>query len=230
MPFLRRNPNYAIFEQGLFECDTIRLTLLHGNRLQYLGRLWFSQLVHPHLWRWKLNITVLWGLKVVPHTSDGVADHPSTSELVYDGYAGAGTNYLCLPKNPEWASAQSPRWYNHVHGAEYQTHDSRWNVLTDHDVPCAVCRASRATALMILAKQTCPSGWILEYYGFLMSEGYNHASSKEFVCMDGSPKTLTGTYVDRNGALFYFQQAACVSLPCDPYKEGRELTCVVCTK
>ena len=41
---------------------------------------------------------------------------PETSGIVYDGYAGggnaaesgAGTNYLCLPKDPEWAQEQSP--------------------------------------------------------------------------------------------------------------------------
>jgi len=163
---------------------------------------------------------------------------PTTSELVYDGYAGgglwshsgAGTNYLCLPKNPEWASPQSPRYYSHVYGAEYETHDSILDAVTDHDAPCAVCRANRTTVLMIPAKRACSTGWIRAYYGVLMTEKYKHASSKEFVCMDGSPETLTGTYVNRNGALFYFQKAACGSLPCDPYISGRELTCVVCTK
>ena len=163
---------------------------------------------------------------------------PSTSELVYDGYAGgghfthsgSGTNYLCLPKNPEWSSVSSPVAYGFVYGTEYETHGSTMDVVKDHDVPCAVCRTDSESVLMIPAKWTCPSGWTRELYGYLMSERYNHLSSKEFVCVDGSPETLTGTYVDRNGALFYFQKAACGSLPCQPYIDGHELTCVVCSK
>ena len=163
---------------------------------------------------------------------------PTTSELVYDGYAGggfwkhsgAGTNYLCLPKDPEWAYIQSPLHFSYVYGAEYETHGSTFDDVKEHDVPCAVCRTNSTNVLMIPAKMTCPTRWIREYYGFLMSEGYNHASSKEYVCMDRFPETLTGTYVNRNGALFYFQKAVCGSLPCDPYINLKELTCVVCTK
>jgi len=157
---------------------------------------------------------------------------PTSSELVYDGYAGGahfthsggGNNYLCLPKDPGWSLLNSPaQHYSYVYGAEYHTHDSDWDYLKEHDVPCAICRTNSTNVLMIPAKRTCPSGWIREYYGFLMSEKYYHASSKEFVCMDGSPETVTGSYAYRNGALFYFQKAACGSLPCDPYIDLQEI-------
>jgi len=57
---------------------------------------------------------------------------PETSDLVYDGYAGGGshaesgtgTNFICLPKDPEWAPEQSPSLVGYVHGAEYETHGS----------------------------------------------------------------------------------------------------------
>jgi len=90
----------------------------------------------------------------------------ATSVLVYDGYAGggshaetgAGTNYLCLPKEPDWAPEQSPSLVGYVHGAEYETHGSIWDALRNHDVPCAVCRTNSTNVLMIPAKQTCPTG------------------------------------------------------------------------
>jgi len=165
---------------------------------------------------------------------------PSRTELVYDGYAGggfwehsgAGTNYLCLPKNPEWSSklVTPPREYGYVYGAEYQTHGSTMDAVKDHEIPCAVCRINSKSVVMIPAKWTCPSGWIREYYGYLVSERYNQVSSKEFVCMDENPQTVPGTYVNRDGALFYLQKARCGSLPCNPYIEGRVLICVVCAK
>jgi len=163
---------------------------------------------------------------------------PETSELVYDGYAGGtnyaetggGANYLCLPRDPDWAQEQSPTYLGYIHGAEYQTHGSVFDGNTDHDVPCAVCQTNSTNVLIIPAKQTCQTGWIREYSGFLMGERNSHASSKEFICMDGNPESLTGTYTDRNGALFHFQRSVCGSLPCPPYIDGRELTCVVCTK
>ncbi|KAJ7374502.1 hypothetical protein OS493_004840 [Desmophyllum pertusum] len=39
--------------------------------------------------------------------------------------------------------------------------------LHDHDAPCAVCYVkSRATQLMIPARNDCPSGWTEEYHGY----------------------------------------------------------------
>ena len=163
---------------------------------------------------------------------------PETSELVYEGYAGggsyseagAGTNYLCLPKDPEWVDEQSPSYVGYIHGAEYQTHSSMFDSIKDHDVPCAFCHTNSTNVFVLPAKQTCPTGWTQEYFGFLMSERNTHSSSKEFICMDRNPESITGSYVDRQGALFHFQKAVCGSLPCPPYINRRELMCVVCTK
>jgi len=163
---------------------------------------------------------------------------PETSELVYDGFAGCanhaepggGTNYICLPKDPEWAQEQSPSYLGYILGAEYQTHGSMLDGLKDHDVPCAVCQTNSTNFLIIPAKQTCHTGWAREYAGFLMSERNTNPSSKEFICMDEIPESVTGSYADRNGALFYFQKSVCGSLPCPPYFDSRVITCVVCTK
>jgi len=162
---------------------------------------------------------------------------PETSELVYDGYAGggnygetgSGTNYLCLPKDPEWTQEQSTSNYGYIHGAEYVTPGSILEALQDHDVPCAICRSNSTNVLVVPAKQTCYTGWIREYTGYLMSGYLGHPASKEYICMDGNPEAIQGTYAYKLRALFYFQKAKCGSLPCQPYKEGWDITCVVCT-
>ena len=61
-----------------------------------------------------------------------------------------------------------------------------------------------------------------------MAEYYQHKSASEFVCVDENPETI-GSHLDQNGKLFYFVEGHCGSLKCDPYKDGRELTCAVCS-
>ena len=102
--------------------------------------------------------------------------------------------------------------------------------LHDHDAPCVVCLApSRSAQLMVPAKRTCPSGWTLEYRGYLVTDHPNH-NVKDFVCLDEEPEALPGSQANQNGALFYTVEAICGSLPCPPYVNGWELTCAVCTK
>ncbi|XP_078703910.1 uncharacterized protein LOC144928979 [Branchiostoma floridae x Branchiostoma belcheri] len=107
-----------------------------------------------------------------------------------------------------------------MYGAEYEIDtNAPYNKASLHeqDVPCSVCYSlSRRAQLMIPARKTCPEGWT------------HHRT--EFVCMDGEPEVLPGGEGNDNGALFYPVEARCGSLPCPPYVEGRELTCVVCTK
>ena len=62
-----------------------------------------------------------------------------------------------------------------------------------------------------------------------MTEHYNTKRST-FECMDFLPEATAGGHTDQNGALFYYIEARCGSLPCPPYEEEKELTCAVCTK
>ena len=174
-----------------------------------------------------------WGRTTCPDT-------PGT-ELVYEGRAGGtlyshkggGANYLCLPEDPEYSEYQ-PGDYgsSYMHGAEYEAWRSGpLNDIDDHNVPCAVCyTSSRVSVLMLPAKTTCPSNWILEYSGYLMSAHYNHNGRTTFECMDKEPESVPGGVADTNGALFYFIEATCNGLPCPPYDTEKELTCAVCTK
>ncbi|XP_072024157.1 uncharacterized protein [Amphiura filiformis] len=169
---------------------------------------------------------------------------PSTSELGYAGIAGgkhyrqsgSGSNYLCLPDTPEYDHYQAGAHTNRgsVYSAEYQIFDfPPFAGKHDHDVPCAVCIATnRGILMMIPAKMTCPSGWNREYHGYLMSERYSH-SSTEFVCVDRNPEVRSDSSVsNQDGVLLYPVEGRCdgSNLPCAPYINGAELTCVVCTK
>ena len=174
---------------------------------------------------------IRWGKNSCP----GIAG----TELVYSGIAGGswynqdggGTNFLCLPKDPEYSTTLSyfPGRQDHssIHGAEYQfprqgTHD--------HNVPCAVCRVStRPTVVMIPAKASCLSNWTREYYGYLMSEDKVHRRST-FECVDKAMESLPGSKGNMDGALFHHTEATCsTGLPCPPYNNNLELNCAVCT-
>ena len=62
-----------------------------------------------------------------------------------------------------------------------------------------------------------------------MTERYNH-NSATFECVDRNPESIAGSIGNINGGLFYHVEAKCTGLACPPYDEGKEVTCVVCTK
>ncbi|CAH1793193.1 unnamed protein product [Owenia fusiformis] len=189
---------------------------------------------------------VRWGRTVCPATNGATVLYKGIAAGSEHLHTGGGSNYLCLPDDPEWQTYVDGVAVAgaYIHGAEYQFYkDNKHHVpfsganapggdphaLHDQDVPCVVCQIPRNT-VMIPAKRTCPSGWTSEFNGYLVAEHYSHPSNKEFVCMDDAPEALTGGHENRNGALFYSVQSVCGSLPCPKYVNGRELTCVVCSK
>ena len=148
---------------------------------------------------------------------------------------GGGSNYLCLPLNPIFDKITSgAQGYSNMYGTEYQLsghHNMFPKKLHNHDAPCAVCHTeSRGSHLMIPARNVCPSGWTLEYKGYLMSAHHGHKGRTQFICVDGNAEGTTGSQSGQNGALLYFVESSCGSLPCPPYGNAKELTCVVCTK
>ena len=153
----------------------------------------------------------------------------------YFDHEGGGANYLCLSLNPIFdktvSGLQGP---SYIYGTEYEigSHSSMFpKKLHNHDAPCAVCHTeSRGSHLMIPGRNICPSGWTLEYKGYLMSANQGHRGRTQFICVDGDAESTTGSHIDRNGALLYFAESVCGSLPCPPYATGNEITCAVCTK
>ena len=86
---------------------------------------------------------------------------------------------------------------------------------------------------MFPAKMICPSEWTEEYHGYLMAERSFHTHhSSEFVCVDRNPEIVPGSIDSKNGAGFFLVEARCDAgnLPCSPYIDGAELSCVVCSK
>ncbi|CAH1782896.1 unnamed protein product [Owenia fusiformis] len=178
---------------------------------------------------------------------------PDGAAFVYTGIAGGsyytetggGSNYQCLPTTPQWGRYTAKSTHSALmYGAEYQVgtasgHSNPFDgdnaptpgdreSLSERDVPCAVCSVPRSTSIMIPAWKTCPDAWHFEYTGYLVSEHPKH-SRRTFECMDAAPEAVPGSGANKNGALFYAVEASCGSLPCPNYKDGAELTCVVCT-
>ncbi|XP_035685935.1 uncharacterized protein LOC118422453 isoform X2 [Branchiostoma floridae] len=165
---------------------------------------------------------------------------PGDAVLVYKGimagswysHSGSGSNFLCLPEDPEWMeySDATDGQRGFVAGAEYETdRNAPFAIHDQHDAPCAVCAIPRGTSLMIPAKMSCPTGWIQEYSGYLMAAKYSHRRT-DFVCVDVEAQHEDGGDANNNGALLYLVEGRCnYNLPCPPYVNGRELTCVVCS-
>eukprot|EP00058_Branchiostoma_floridae_P004810 XP_002590298.1 hypothetical protein BRAFLDRAFT_76551 [Branchiostoma floridae] len=170
-----------------------------------------------------------------PPGRDGAPGEGVAGGTAYS-HPGGGTNYQCLPSDPQWGTYQDGVQGSKafMYGAEYElstNYPFGSRSLHDDNVPCAVCYVpTRGSKLMIPARNTCPTGWTQEYHGYLMTSYYNHASAKDFICVDEQPEAVTGGHANHNGALMYPVEARCGSLPCPNYVEGRELTCVVCTK
>ena len=154
---------------------------------------------------------------------------------------GGGANYLCLPHNPEWGNRMDGvQGLSTIYGTEYETAAgyepifSRANngghSLHDLDALCAVCYVpTRSTHIIIPAKRTCPAGWTMEYRGYLMTQ-HIHSNANDFICVDEEPEGWLGSYASNEGALLYTVEGICGSLPCPPYVNGWELTCVVCSR
>ncbi|CAI9737331.1 Hypothetical predicted protein [Octopus vulgaris] len=183
------------------------------------------------------------------YTRWGRTTCPPYSNLVYDGVAGGqlyshtggGSNLLCLPNDPIWANYTTGDTKSaYIYGSEYQLEHYPTNKLFsfanaesihDHNAPCAVCLTRQPAVVMMLPARTkCYDGWTAEYSGYLMSGHYGHKGKLEYVCVDYAPEADPAGYRNEDGALLYFVQAACGSLPCPPYVNVRELTCIVCSK
>ena len=178
-----------------------------------------------------------WGRTTCPGT-------PGT-ELVYEGRAagsyydqkGGGSNYLCLPDDPDYdlAFTAGTQSNSPLYGTEFRSGGpSPLNEISPtydaKNIPCAVCyAAARGTAIMLPAKTVCPSTWTLEYSGYLMSERKYHYRSS-FECLDKDPEYIAGSAIGRPMAFMFHVEATCTGIPCPPYNGYKELTCAVCTK
>lgn len=173
----------------------------------------------------------------------GKTSCPSGANIVYKGriggeyynHYGGGANYVCVPEVPDYLNYKPGRQNTaFIFGAEYEV--NTFNPLSkghlhDHDAPCVSCYVkTRSSKLMIPATYKCPSGWTREYYGYLMTEYHGHRNNRVYICVDKDAEAVAGSKPNHNGALLYPVSGHCGSLPCRPYRQDLELTCVVCTK
>ena len=75
-------------------------------------------------------------------------------------YEGAAVNYLCLPNKPESLSRTGGSAY--LYGGEYG--NTEFGLQDGDDVPCAVCRTTANSVVMIPVLVNCYSGWTRQYY------------------------------------------------------------------
>ena len=150
------------------------------------------------------------------------------------GEKGSGTNMLCLPHDPDSAPSDFPTKLENagmvarLWGAEYQF--TYKTAAQDDDVPCAVCRVIDASsAIMIPAKNSCPSGWTRQYGGILCAD-YHGYSASEYVCIDEDPQYFEGRRQNLDGRLFYPALTVCGSLPCPPYVNSKYVACSLCSR
>ena len=172
--------------------------------------------------------------------------------------AGDGSNFLCLPENPQWntylegnhpheatgfiAGVQYGLWNDSVYKNNVFDYSNTGGVdLLEQAAPCALCYvAGRSTTVMIPARTDCPTGWTSEYRGYLMSEshGSTHGDRKRssYLCWDEVPEIAAGGEIAAEGSgnkdqsVVYPVEVQCGTLPCSQYITGRELVCMVCSK
>ena len=159
------------------------------------------------------------------------------TRLVYAGKVGGShhreeggaANHLCMPPDPDTLDVESGQRGigANLYGFQYQ---SPLVGEEDGNIPCAVCLVTeRTTVIMIPAKIVCPSGWTLEYFGYLMTERTHSVHRRStYECVDSSQESL-GTNNVNEGGLLTHVEARCGKLECPPYNADHELTCAVCT-
>ena len=109
----------------------------------------------------------------------------------YYNNPGGGASYLCLPHNPKYDKYKDRHQaVGYVCSTEYKVNDYNRDPfkrnLHNHDAPCVVCFVkSRGSMLMMPARNDCPSGWIKEYHGYLMTAYHKTTSiqATSFVLM-----------------------------------------------
>ena len=146
---------------------------------------------------------------------------------------------MCLTRDPDFldgVGSQTVGRSAQIVGIEYENYNLFLDTigqgdLHNQDAPCAVCEVPRTAVLMVPSKRTCPQGWTMEYEGLLMAQWWNHEGKGEYECVSLGMETVEGGYANNDGAHWYVVETLCgKSLPCPPYEDGFELSCVVCTK
>ncbi|KAK3099278.1 hypothetical protein FSP39_001978, partial [Pinctada imbricata] len=153
-------------------------------------------------------------------------------------HTGGAAEHLCMSGKPDWDNLKVQDGVSgskgYVYGTEYETWGGSIGIGKSHfnyDVPCAVCRTVGSTSVLMIPGQTkCNTNWTKQYSGYLMTNSYRYAAAGEYLCVDRNAERIPGTHASKDGNCLYAVEGRCGSLPCPPYRDGRELGCVVCSK
>ena len=168
---------------------------------------------------------------------------PQGTNIVYTGVA-AGTKWdvrggtsdtLCLAGNPQYKSgdgsssnaAKLSGVLNEVRGAS-----APLNNRYDTYLPCVLCHTTtKSTSFMLPGRYTCPSGWNMEYSGYIMTEhtGSSRGGRRDTICVDQYAEAA-GTRSSAYAAQLFLMQVTCTGLDCPPFNSQKPLTCAVCSK
>ena len=170
----------------------------------------------------------------------------SGAERIYNGKAtgskdslGGGTDQtLCLPNDPEYFPGDilnSNAGFGTLWGTRYEVYTGTGSVPLNKraglQMPCAVCYVNfKSSILTIPAKYTCPTGWTLEYNGYLMSEvTLPNRPRKDTICADRIGESA-GSYTPTPSVQLLMNVHCDEGLVCPPYTANQPLTCAVCSK
>ncbi|XP_052081229.1 short-chain collagen C4-like [Mytilus californianus] len=177
------------------------------------------------------------------YTRWGRKDCPlNGTQLIYSGTVGGGyynkaggpSDYICLPHDPNFIKSDGPittdGYVSSLYGAEYEDGSYFGTNFIDNDVPCAVCRATQQSSVLVIpSKTTCYGSWKVEYYGRLATGADTHSAASQYICIDIAADTLEAGAADLNGKLLYAVKAVCGSLRCPPFYNNAPISCVVCS-
>jgi len=161
----------------------------------------------------------------------------------YWGLGGSGANFMCMNEKPQFVNSIPGRQSagGAIHGVELENtgifkgllsaENIPGGILEGQDLPCVRCYVEGSSDQMVMAgRQDCgTSGYDLQYKGFLVSEWHGPRGRSEFICLDGAPEGVQGGQAKISHSLVYPVEVICGSLPCNPYVDGLEATCAVCT-
>lgn len=176
---------------------------------------------------------------------------PTGTVTLYKGYmagphfnaGGSGSNFLCITQNPKFVRPKAGHQNNggYIAGVEFDITPqfdglfSAENIpdgkIVENDMVCVVCYVEGSYSTMVLpGRQDCEnSGYDLMYKGFMVSQWNVARGRGEYVCLDEAPEGRVGGTANNDQSMIYPVQVGCGSLPCNPFVEGYELPCAVCT-
>jgi len=168
----------------------------------------------------------------------GATTCPSASSLVYSGQSagayynlGGGHEYICLPSTPGYLLYNpSASTGAYIYATEYETANGGVAALRGNiggQVPCAVCQRTggRPASLMIPAMTSCPLGFAVDYYGYLVSPADSQGKG-EYVCLTASAQYIGNKAVTWGSVMYEVEGRS----PLPPgYYTNYEISCTICS-